>query len=63
MEGFLVFDFRERYGEALERMAGWIKEGKLKWAETVVGGVERAPEAFIGMMRGENVGKMVVKVR
>lgn len=63
MEGFLVFDFREKYAEALERMAGWVKEGKLKWAETVVEGVEHAPEAFVGMMRGENVGKMVVKVR
>ena len=62
MEGFLVFDYADRYSQALERMTGWLKEGKLKYRETVVEGLENAPAAFIGMMRGENVGKMVVKL-
>ncbi len=62
MEGFLVFQFAARHDEARRRMAGWIREGKLKYREDVVEGLENAPRAFIGMMRGENFGKLLVKV-
>jgi len=62
MEGFLVFQFADRYNEGLRQMAQWIKEGKLKYAENIVEGLENAPRAFIGMLRGENVGKQLVKV-
>jgi hypothetical protein len=43
-------------------MLGWIKEGKLRWREDVVQGLANAPKAFIGLLKGENFGKLVVKV-
>jgi NADPH-dependent curcumin reductase CurA len=61
-EGFLVFQFADRYGEALQQIAQWIQEGKLKYRETIVDGIENAPRAFIGMLQGENIGKQLVKV-
>jgi len=62
MEGFLVFQFAARHGDGRRRIAGWIREGKIKYKEDVVEGIENAPAAFIGMMRGENFGKLLVKV-
>jgi NADPH-dependent curcumin reductase CurA len=62
VEGFLVFRFASRYGEAIPRLAGWIAEGKLKYREDVVEGLENAPSAFVKLMRGENFGKLLVKV-
>lgn len=62
MEGFLVFQFAERHGEAKERIARWIKEGSVKYREDVVTGLENAPQAFIGLMQGKNFGKLIVKV-
>ncbi len=61
-EGFLVFQFAERYAEGLAQMAQWLKEGKLKYRETITEGIENAPRAFIGMLKGENIGKQLVKV-
>lgn len=61
-EGFLVFDFQDRYAEAQQQMATWIQEGKLRYRETVKEGLEQTPAAFIGLFTGENIGKMVVKV-
>jgi NADPH-dependent curcumin reductase CurA len=43
-------------------MGKWIAEGKIKWKETIVDGIENAPDAFIGLFKGENFGKMIVKV-
>ena len=62
MEGFLVFQFAARHEEGRLRMAQWIREGKVKYREDVVEGLENAPSAFIGMMRGANFGKLLVKV-
>jgi len=62
MEGFLVFQFAARHDQGRRRIAGWIREGKIKYKEDVVEGIENAPAAFIGMMRGENFGKLLVKV-
>jgi hypothetical protein len=61
-EGFLVFQFADRYREALRDLAGWLKEGKLKYRENIVEGMENAPRAFIGMLKGENIGKQLVKI-
>ena len=61
-EGFLVFQFASRYAEGLTEMAGWLKEGKLKYREQFVDGIENAPRAFIGMLQGENTGKQLVRV-
>lgn len=62
VEGFLVFDHVAQIPRALEEMAGWYREGRLRFEETVTEGLENAPEAFIGMLNGRNLGKQVVKV-
>jgi NADPH-dependent curcumin reductase CurA len=61
-EGFLVFQYAHRYKEALPVMAQWFTEGKLKHREYIVEGIESAPWAFIGMLKGANIGKMLVKL-
>ncbi len=62
VEGFLVFDFQDRFPEALKQMAVWVRSGKVSYREDVVDGLENAPSAFIGMLNGENIGKRLVKV-
>jgi NADPH-dependent curcumin reductase CurA len=62
MEGFLVTDYAHRYDEAAIRLARWVAEGKIRWREDVTEGLENAPAAFMGMLRGENRGKALVKV-
>jgi NADPH-dependent curcumin reductase CurA len=61
LRGFIVTSYghlRERFDE---EMAGWLREGKIRYRETVVDGLEHAVEAFLGMLRGENTGKMLVR--
>ncbi|HZD86830.1 MAG TPA: NADP-dependent oxidoreductase [Gaiellaceae bacterium] len=62
MEGFLVNDFARQHEPALMRLAGWLREGRLRYREDVVEGLEHAPRAFIGLLNGENRGKLLVKV-
>jgi NADPH-dependent curcumin reductase CurA len=62
VEGFLVMQFADRYEEALKQLAAWLRDGKIKYREDVVDGLENAPSAFIGMMQGKNIGKQLVKV-
>ncbi len=63
IEGFLVSDFSKRHAEALVQMAEWLKQGKLKYRETIAeGGIENAPTAFISMLKGGNIGKQLVKI-
>lgn len=62
IEGFLVTQFADRYEEALKQLATWLRDGKIKYREDVVDGLENAPQAFIGMMQGKNIGKQLVKV-
>ncbi len=62
VEGFLVFQFFDKFAPAAAEMAGWIKEGKLKYREDIVDGFENLPQAFIGMLEGDNTGKRLVKV-
>lgn len=62
MEGFMVFQFADRYAEGLRQMAEWLREGKLKYREEIVEGFENAPRAFIGMLKGQNTGKQLVRV-
>lgn len=61
-EGFLVFQFADRFEEGIRQMAQWLKEGKLKYRENIIEGLENAPRAFIGMLKGENIGKQLVKI-
>ena len=62
LRGFLVSDHADRQAAFLAEVGGWLAEGRIRLAETIVDGVENAPAAFIGLMRGENVGKMLVRV-
>jgi NADPH-dependent curcumin reductase CurA len=61
-QGFIVTDFAGKYEPAMRQMGEWIKSGRLKYREDVVQGIDKAPRAFIGMLRGENFGKMLVKM-
>lgn len=61
-EGFLVFQFLEKYPEGLKQMAQWLKEGTLQYKEDIEEGIENAPRAFIAMLKGRNTGKQIVKV-
>jgi len=63
VEGFIVFRWVNRYQEGIAQMAQWLGEGKLKHREEVVDGFENTVKAFIGMLKGDNTGKMLVKVR
>ncbi len=62
MEGFLVFDYFDRYAEGLDQLSAWIKAGELKFKEDVSDGIESVPAAFIGMLQGKNFGKQIVKL-
>jgi NADPH-dependent curcumin reductase CurA len=62
MEGFIVFDYAARYGEAARAIAGWLAEGRLKASEQVVDGLETFPETFLKLFHGENTGKLVIRV-
>jgi NADPH-dependent curcumin reductase CurA len=62
IRGFIVSDYFHLMPEFLRDMSEWRKAGKMTWRETIVDGIEKAPEAFIGLFRGENVGKMLVKI-
>ena len=61
-EGFLVFEFADRYDQALKQLTGWLKEGRLKYREDIVDGIGNAPSAFIAMLQGRNMGKQLVKL-
>ncbi len=62
LQGFIVSDHLNRFPPALAELGQWYKEGKLKYRESVAHGIENAPKAFIGMLKGENFGKQVVKL-
>ncbi|WP_127104097.1 NADP-dependent oxidoreductase [Pararhodobacter zhoushanensis] len=63
VQGFIIFDnFGHLYPEFAKAMTGWIKDGKVKYREEIIDGLENAPEAFIGLLRGENFGKRVIRV-
>jgi NADPH-dependent curcumin reductase len=63
MTGMVVFDYADRYAEASAEMAGWLRDGRLTTREDVVeGGVEAFPETLLRLFRGENIGKLVLKV-
>jgi len=62
IRGFIVSDFAAKQSEFLRDVSAWLKEGRIKYREDVVDGLERAPAAFIGLLKGENFGKMLVRV-
>jgi NADPH-dependent curcumin reductase CurA len=63
LRGFIIFEgFDHRRAEFLDSMSGWLREGKIKYREDIVEGLENAPGAFLGLLAGRNFGKLVVRV-
>ena len=62
MQGFIVSDHADRLDDFQRDMAQWIRDGRMKWQETTYDGLENAPAAFMGLFKGENIGKAVVRV-
>jgi NADPH-dependent curcumin reductase CurA len=62
MRGFLVNNFKSEFPDGIEYLTKWIKEGKLKFTETVFNGFTQLPNAFLGLFHGENTGKMIVEL-
>lgn len=62
MKGFIVSDFAKHNKEGLTQLSQWVKEGKLQYRENIVEGFENAVDAFLGLFRGDNIGKQLVKV-
>ena len=59
---FLVTEWFDEFPQAAAQLGQWLKEGRLRYRESVVEGIKNAPRAFIGLLRGENFGKQLVKV-
>ncbi|KAJ8390320.1 hypothetical protein AAFF_G00108890 [Aldrovandia affinis] len=62
MEGFVYGRWKHKNEESLLRLMAWMKEGKLKCSEHITTGFENMSAAFIGMLKGDNIGKAIVKV-
>ncbi len=62
MQGMIVFDWKDRYGEAIKGLAGYLGDGRLKYRESIVEGLENAPNGLIGLLKGENFGKQLVRL-
>lgn len=62
VQGFLIADYKNEFAEGVSNLQTWLKEGKIRYAETIVEGLELLPEAFVGLFDGKNEGKMIVKV-
>ena len=62
IRGFIVSDFAARHGDFLRDMSQWVREGKVKYKEFVTEGLDSAPDAFMGLLKGANFGKQLVRV-
>ncbi|MEK3711104.1 NADP-dependent oxidoreductase [Bacillus sp. FSL K6-1005] len=62
MQGFIVSDYSDRFSEGAKQLAEWLKDGKLHYEETITEGFDNIPDAFLGLFKGENKGKQLIKV-
>jgi NADPH-dependent curcumin reductase len=62
LQGYIIVDHYDRFDQFLKDMTGWLKDGRVKYREDVVDGLENAPKAFMGLLEGRNFGKLVVRV-
>ena len=63
MSGLLIFDYAHRYEEAVARLAAWVRVGKLAYREDILDGIEACPGAIAALYRGENSGKLLVRLK
>ena len=61
MQGFIVSNFQNEFPEGIKHLSKWVKDGKLKFTETIENGFDQLPKALLGLFKGENIGKMIVK--
>jgi len=62
MSGFLAFDYQHRYEEAVARLAAWIRDGRIRFREEIVDGIENCPDAIAALYRGDNLGKRLIRL-
>ena len=62
IQGMIVFDHTDRLPDFLRDMSQWLRDGKIRYREDVIEGLENAPRAFVGLFKGENIGKRIVKL-
>jgi NADPH-dependent curcumin reductase len=62
MQGFLIFDFVDRYPEGLAALTEWVKAGQVRYREDILDGIEQAPDSIAGLYRGENLGKRLIRI-
>jgi NADPH-dependent curcumin reductase CurA len=62
LQGFIITDHVARFGEFLKEVGPWVRHGRLAYRETILEGIENVPTAFAGLFRGDNTGKMLVRV-
>lgn len=62
IKGFIIGDYADRFNEGIRDLSSWLAEGKLKYEENIVEGFVNVPEAFLGLFKGENLGKQLIKV-
>jgi NADPH-dependent curcumin reductase CurA len=62
IQGFIIFDHYQRLRAFQQDMSGWVREGRVKYREQVIDGLENAPRGLMGLLQGENFGKLVVRV-
>jgi NADPH-dependent curcumin reductase len=62
MSGFLAFDYQHRYEEAIARLAAWVRDGRLRYREEILDGIENCPGAIAELYRGENLGKRLIRL-
>lgn len=62
MQGFLIFDYAQRFPEALRELEGWVRAGQIRHREDILDGIEHAPGSIAGLYRGENLGKRLIRI-
>ena len=62
MQGYVIFDYAPRYGEALAELTPWVQAGRIRFREDILAGIEHAPDAIAGLYRGDNLGKRLIRI-
>jgi len=62
MQGFLVFDYAQRFPDAMQQLESWVRAGRIRFREDILDGIDEAPGAIAGLYRGENLGKRLIRI-